>query len=184
MIYTFRIVSDEVDNFKREIQIDADATFLDLRNIICDSVGYDKGEMSSFFMCDRNWEREQEITLEDMTDDSAQEVYLMEETPLSDFIEEEGQRLTWVYDYLTERCFFIEMKKLQTGKNLHDPICSLSMGKAPKQLIDIEEFNRQADSKAAAKAEETTELDNEFYGSESYNEDEFDADGYDELNLD
>ena len=52
MIYNFRIVSDEVDNFKREIQIDADATFLDLRNAICDSVGYDKTQFSSFFMCD------------------------------------------------------------------------------------------------------------------------------------
>ncbi len=31
MIYKFRIVSDEVDNFKREIAIDADATFLSLR---------------------------------------------------------------------------------------------------------------------------------------------------------
>ena len=37
MIFTFRLVSDEVDNFKREISIDSDATFLDLRNAICDS---------------------------------------------------------------------------------------------------------------------------------------------------
>ena len=42
MIFNFRIVSDRSDNFKPEIQIDADATFLDLRNAICDSVGYDK----------------------------------------------------------------------------------------------------------------------------------------------
>ena len=32
MIYTFRLVSDEVDNFMREIKIDADASFLILRN--------------------------------------------------------------------------------------------------------------------------------------------------------
>ena len=30
MIYKFRIVSDEVDNFKREIAIDADDTFFAL----------------------------------------------------------------------------------------------------------------------------------------------------------
>ena len=29
MIFNFRLVSDEVDNFRREISIDADATFLD-----------------------------------------------------------------------------------------------------------------------------------------------------------
>ena len=65
MIFTFRIVSDEVDNFKREIKIDADNTFLDLRNAICDSVGYDKNQMSSFFLCEDGWEKSKEITLED-----------------------------------------------------------------------------------------------------------------------
>ena len=42
MIFNFRIVSDEVDNFKREIKVDATATFLDFKNAICESVGYDK----------------------------------------------------------------------------------------------------------------------------------------------
>ena len=96
MIFNFRIVSDEADNFKREIQIDADATFLDLRNAICDSVGYDKGQFSSFFLCDDGWERNQEICLEDMGSDSSEDVYLMEDTPLSDFIEDDGQRMVWV----------------------------------------------------------------------------------------
>ncbi len=45
MIFNFRIVSDEVDNFRREIQIDADATFLDLKNAICESVAYDKNQV-------------------------------------------------------------------------------------------------------------------------------------------
>ena len=52
MVYRFKIVSDEVDNFCREIEIDSDANFLELRNAILDSVGYTKDEMSSFFLCD------------------------------------------------------------------------------------------------------------------------------------
>ncbi len=63
MIYNFRVVSDEVDNFRRDIQIDADASFLDLRNAIYDSVGYDKNQMCSFFICDSRLEKESEITL-------------------------------------------------------------------------------------------------------------------------
>ena len=39
MAYKFRLVSDEVDNFRREIDIDADATFLTLRNAPCDDLG-------------------------------------------------------------------------------------------------------------------------------------------------
>ena len=91
MIFNFRIVSDEVDNFKREIKIDADATFLDLKNAICDSVDYDKNQMSSFFICSGNWEKEKEVTMEDMGTDSAQDVYLMEDTVLSDMIDEIGR---------------------------------------------------------------------------------------------
>ena len=108
MVYTFRLVSDEVDNFRREIEIDADASFRELRDVICESVDYDKNLLSSFFICDDDWEREQEISLEDMGSDSSQDVYLMDDTPISDFIEDEGQRLVWVFDYFTDRSFFIE----------------------------------------------------------------------------
>ena len=124
MIFNFRIVSDEEDHFKREIQIDASATFLDLKKAICDSVGYDKNQMSSFFLCDRNWEKEKEITYEDMDTEPDQEVWLMDESVLGDFIDDEGQKLLYVFDYFTERAFFIEMTNIITGKSLLEPVCS------------------------------------------------------------
>lgn len=180
MIFNFRIVSDEADNFKREIQIDADAN---LRNAICDSVGYDKGQFSSFFLCDDGWERNQEICLEDMGSDSSEDVYLMEDTPLSDFIEDDGQRMVWVFDYMTDRSFFIEMKKSIPGKSLKDPLCTISMGEAPSQFVDLDDFDAKIDAKAA-QAAASTDLDDEFYGSTEFNEDEFDAAGFDEMTFD
>lgn len=183
MIFNFRIVSDEVDNFKREIQIDSDATFLDLRNAICDSVGYDKGQFSSFFLCDDGWERQQEISLEDMGSDSSEDVYLMEDTPLADFIEDDGQRLVWVFDYMTDRSFFIEMKKSIPCKNLKDPLCTIAMGDAPSQFVDLDDFDAKIDAKAAQVAA-STDLDDDFYGSTEFNEDEFDAAGFDEMTFD
>lgn len=185
MIFNFRIVSDEVDNFRREIQIDADATFLDLKNAICESVGYDKNQMSSFFICDDRWEKEKEITLEDMGSDSSQEVYLMEDSVLADFIEDEGQRLIFTFDYLTDRSFFIEMKELKTGRNLKDPVCSLSLGKAPAQNIDFEEFEAKSAAKAkAAAAAAADDMGEDFYGTDQYNDDEFDVAGFDEMTFD
>ena len=183
MIYNFRLVSDEVDNFKREIQIDSDATFLDLRNAICDCTGYDKNQMSSFFLCDDGWERDREITLEDMGSDSSEDVYLMEDTPLSELIEDEGQRLVWVFDYLTDRSFFIEMKNIITGKTLKDPLCTISMGEPPAQIVDLDEFDAKVDAKAAAIAADA-DMDDDFYGSTEFNEDEFDAAGFDEMTFD
>ncbi len=183
MIFNFRIVSDEVDNFKREIKIDADATFLDLKNAICNSVSYDKNQMSSFFMCDRNWEKEKEITYEDMGSDSDQDVWLMEDTVLSDLIEDEGQKLLYVFDYMTDRAFFIEMKELIPGKNLKDPVCTLSLGHAPAQIVDIDEFDAKVDAKATAAVSSIDDLDADFYGESDFNPDEFDEEGFDELNF-
>ena len=180
MIFNFRLVSDEVDNFRREINIDADATFLDLRNAICDAVGYDKNQMCSFFLCDDNWEKGKEITLEDMGSDSDEDIYLMDETILSDYVDD-GRRLIFVFDYMTDRCFFIEMKKSIAGKNLKDPVCVASMGTPPPQLMDLEEFEAKNNPVVARGADD---FDEEFYGSDEYNDDEFDAAGFDEMTFD
>ena len=118
MIYKFRIISDEVSNFKLEISIDADDTFLSLRNAILEAVGYSKDQMDSFIICDEDWQREKEVTLTDMGSDSDEDIWLMEDTRLSDLIEDEGQRLMFVFDYLTNRAFFMEMKELTPSKTL------------------------------------------------------------------
>ena len=180
MIYKFRLVSDEVDSFKREIAIDADDTFLTFRNAICEAVGYDRGQMNSFFICEDGWEKGKEITLEDMGSDSADDVYLMDECILSDYLEDEGQRLIFVFDYLTERSFFIELKTTEPGKTLSEPLCTLSMGTPPPQFVNMDEFEAQLDAKAARAAADT-DVDEEFYGTDQFNEDEFDAEGFDEM---
>ena len=185
MIFNFRIVSDEVDNFKREIKVDATATFLDFKNAICESVGYDKNQMSSFFLCDRNWEKEKEITFEDMGSDADQDVWLMDESVLGDFIDDEGQKLLYVFDYMTDRAFFIEMTEMITGKTLKNPLCTLSLGQAPSETVDLDEFDAKIDSKAAAAANVgIDDLDEDFYGSDTYNPDEFDTESFDEMTFD
>lgn len=79
MIYRFTLISDEADDFIREIQIDPEATFYDFHEAILKSVGYANDQMTSFFICDDDWEKEKEITLEEMDDnpeiDSCDERY-------------------------------------------------------------------------------------------------------------
>lgn len=185
MIFKFRIVSDEVENYKREIQIDAQATFLDLKNAICESNGWDKTMMDSFFLCDYGWEKQKEVTYEDMGNDSEQEVWLMDDTVLEDMIDDEGQRLLFVFDYLTDRALFMEMIELTPGKTLKDPVCSLSRGQAPRQTVDLSEIDPLTEQKAvkdnkAAKAAAAEDFDEEFYGSEEFSPEEFDGAGYEE----
>lgn len=137
MVYKFKLVSDEVSNFAREIEIDSESSFLQLRNVILDSVDYTKDELDSFFICDDDWTRNEEITLEDMGSSSDQDVWLMDDTPLSEFIEEEGQKVMFMFDYMTERSFFMELKEIVPGRSLLDPICTMKRGKAPKQESEL-----------------------------------------------
>ena len=183
MIINFRLVSDEVDHFKREIKIDADDTFLDLRIAICVSVGYSKNEMSSFFLCDEGWEKDKEITLEDMGTDSDVDSYIMDECILSDYLDDEGARLLFTFDYLNDRSFFLELKDIITGRILDEPLCTLSLGNAPAQELPIEAPTAKAPAKANAKATSIDDFADPLYDEEGFNPDEFDEEGFSEMNL-
>lgn len=172
MIYRFTIVSDEVDDFIREIKIDSDATFLDLHKAILDSCGYKDDQMTSFFICDEDWEKEKEVTLEDMGTSSDEDSWIMKDTRLSDLLEDEKQRLLYVFDPLTDRVFFIELTEIITGKDLDKPVCSRKHGKAPQQTIDFDEMNKTTTTN------NSLDIDENFYGDQSFDPDEFDPDGF------
>ena len=155
MIYRFTIISDEVDDFVREIQIDPEATFYDFHEAILKSAGYTNDQMTSFFICDDDWEKEKEITLEEMDDNPEMDSWVMKETQLSELVEDEKQKLLYVFDYMTERCFFIELSEIITGKEMKGAKCTKKAGEAPKQTIDFEEM---------AAAGGSLDLDENFYG--------------------
>lgn len=170
MVYKFRIISDEVDDFLREIKIDSEASFYDLHEAILESTGYKDDQMTSFFICDDDWEKETEITLEDMGQGSSEEdSYVMRDTKLSELLEDEKQKLLYVFDPLAERVFFIELSEIITKRNLEKAVCSRKIGDAPQQTID---FNEQMNTNS------TLDLDENFYGDEDYDMDDFDEDGY------
>lgn len=89
MIYRFTIISDEVDDFVREIQIDPEATFFDFHEAILKAAGYTNDQMTSFFICDDDWEKEKEITLEEMDNNPEMDSWIMKETRLNELIEDE-----------------------------------------------------------------------------------------------
>lgn len=183
MVYKFKLVSDEVSNFAREIEIDSENTFLQLRNVILEAVGYSKDELDSFFLCDDEWGKHEEITLEDMDmgGSSDQDIWLMEDTPISELIEDEGQKVCFVFDYMTERSFFMELKEIIPGRNLVEPVCTLQRGKAPAQTIDFDDFEKKVDQAAAA-AVAKEDLDMDFYEEAGFSDDEL-ANFSDDLNL-
>ena len=163
MVYRFKIVSDEAPKFRLEIQISSDI------------------RPDAFFLCDEDWEPRELIALEDPGTDSDTDVWLMDETPLEDLVEEEGQRMLFVFDAEHERAMSMEMREMLFGKHLSEPVCTLRQGKAPSQ---VQAAQKPEPKKADAGTKVLDELGLDFYGSDGYNDDElpegFDGDGEDE----
>jgi pRiA4b ORF-3-like protein len=135
MIYKFRFISGEEENFIRDIDIQYDQTFLDLHIALQKSVGYDSSILASFFITDDSWLKEKEITLVEMEDDNP----IMEESVIIDFITKDKQKLLYVFDYFNERTFFAELIEKYESNGEHDfPKCSFKQGEAPPQLMQFD----------------------------------------------
>lgn len=170
MIYRFTIISDEADDFVREIQIDPEATFFDFHKAILECTGYTDNQMTSFFICDDDWEKDKEVTLEEMDDNPEMDSWVMKDTPVSELVEDEKQKLLYVFDYMTERCFFIELSEIITGKDIKGAKCTKKSGEAPKQTVDFEEMASTGNS---------LDLDESFYGDQDFDMEDFDQEGFD-----
>ena len=166
MIFKFLILSDEVDDFAREISIDSEATFLELNDAILESVNYTKDQMTSFFICEDDWEKKTEITLMEMDTNFEDDSWVMAETRLSELLEDEKQRLIFV----------LELREIVPGKNLDKAICSKSKGNPPTQLMDFDELEKTSNNT-------DTGLGENFYGDESFDPSELDEEGYNDLDM-
>lgn len=176
MIFRFTLISDEVEDFIREFKIDADATFYDLHQIILKSCQYQNDQITSFFLCNEDWEKEQEVVLEDMgTSSSDEDLYVMRNTLLSELLEEEKQRMIYVFDPLDGRVFFMELTEIIFGEQLEEPVCSRQHGEAPLQYPDPELESTQPVTEAKGKMD----MDEDFYGDDSFDSEEFDPEGFD-----
>lgn len=139
MIYKFTIISDEAEGFMREIQIDSNATFLEFHKLILKACNYTDDQITSFTICENGWEKGQEITLEEMDTSSDVDSYIMAETELNEFLEDEKQHLLYTFDMLAERMFFIELSSISSGSLTQGKI-TRSIGEPPQQILDFDEL--------------------------------------------
>ncbi len=182
MIYKFVLISNEVDGFMREISIDSEAKFIDLNNAILDSVGFTKDGITSFFTCDDDWEKEQEISLIEMETGMDVDSYTMDETALSELISDEDQKLMYVFDNITDRAFYIQLKEIVPGKDMDEPKCTASTGNPPEQY-KIEDFG-DITKPVKGGVPAGDDIDENFYGDENFDMDELDSDSFSDLNFD
>jgi hypothetical protein len=177
MIYTLTFSSEEAEGFRRVFEADSDATFLELHQALLKSVGYPDDQMTSFFMCNERWEKEQEVTLVEMDGQFEYDNMVMEKTALSDLIEEKGQRLIYVFDPMFERYFFGKVTDMHSG-SMQGVECVEKKGKAPKQLHTEDPFAANIKD-----GKQDLGIDEDFYGDSEYNEGDIDMEGFQDLSF-
>lgn len=179
MLLRIKFISDEVDGFVREIKIDSDATFLDLNHAILATCDYPDDQMTSFYVCNEEWERGVQVTRENMSEPGHEDedLYTMADTRLSEFIEDEGQKLEFIFDPFSERCFFLDVKEVIPGEHLDEAVVSRSKGKAPQQIEELDLGAAVAAPKTGGDFFTEDEA-GEFYGNDAFETEEFDPEGY------
>ena len=161
-IYKFRIISEENDSFFREIDIKPSSTFAEFHKAILDCVGFEDEEMASFYVCDGQWNKGQEISLCDLNinedEDDDEDVYppkktkktlpplVMADVRLKDIIIDPHQRFIYVYDFLNMWTFYIELFKIVPATaNVKYPVCTKCTGKLNRHRNDVKHAAGAAD---------------------------------------
>ncbi len=135
MIYKFRIISDESKEFARELLIDSTHTFLDFHHCLQKDLEYDPAQLSSFFITNASWEKQHQITLIDMMDEEAGNCSTMDQCKIGEHFKEKGQRMLYVYDFFSERSFFIELTEvMDISESKALPKVVFSHGDPPPQI--------------------------------------------------
>lgn len=137
MIYKFKIVSQESQNFQLEVALDEEHTFFDFHTIIQKSVGFESHQLASFFISDERWKKLVEISMLDLGINGAA-FFIMQKTMLRDLLNKKGQQLIYTFDFLNDRSFFIELTGIIMERNLNEPFVALKNGDAPVQVFGEE----------------------------------------------
>jgi len=145
MIFHFRIISDESKDFARELLISSEQTFLDFHQILQENLGYDPHQLASFFITNTAWEKELQITLIDMMDDGS--CTTMDCTKMEEHINPDGQRMLYVFDFFSERSFFIELTEvLENIDSKALPKITFEHGDPPAQIdLGLEDLSKSND---------------------------------------
>lgn len=145
----FRILLDNVEGVFRDIDIPQDATFGDLHEIIMTGFAFSGMEMASFYVSNEEWEKGEEISLMDLSEPGQDTARLMSETKLSDLVENIGDKLLYVYNFLNMWIFYVDLIQ-KNEREISSPEVVLFVGDAPAENslgdANMDEFSFDTDS--------------------------------------
>lgn len=105
-VFTIRAILDADEDVIRDVAIHGNANLFDLHHLLVEAFGLEKGEMSSFFKSNDDWEQGEEISMLDMNPDTNKNP--LEERVIEESFIKEGEKMLFVYDFLNLWTFYLE----------------------------------------------------------------------------
>lgn len=166
MIYKIRAILNTKEDIIRDIAILKTDTLEDLHNAVSNAFGFTGREMAAFYRADEDWNQGEEFPLFDMSDGLDRKIS-MREMIIENVLEKEGQKLIYVYDFLTMWSFYIELIESDlVQQDFVLPSLLFTLGTIPKIAPNLQ-F-------------ESEKVSNEFDDEEDEDFDEFGFDQYTE----
>lgn len=131
-IYTIRAILDADDDVIRDVAIAGNATLFDLHILMVEAFDLDRGEMSSFFKSNDEWDQGEEISMMDFDPTTGK-------NPLDNMLVQEafaevGSRMLFAYDYMNLWTFYLEATDVKDAiEGRPHPAVIGSVGQRPKQ---------------------------------------------------
>lgn len=152
MIYKIRAILDVKKDVIRDVLIDSSNTLENLHTAIINAFGFNGQQMASFYRTDDEWNQGEEIPLFDMSD--AGESISMQSCVLGETLIKNGEKLIYVYDFMSMWTFFIELSDSNISTESDLPSISFSFGDVPETAPE-KEF-------VAEKSEDAFDFDDNF----------------------
>lgn len=183
MTLKLTLFSQEEEDFVLEILVDSDARFSELHQLILDDCGYVEHPGQCFYICDEDCRVRHRISLKESENTNYDEdIDLMSQTRLCDFLEDEGQRLIYLFDPDDKRFFLMELTENVFGRTVDKAVVNRRHGQAPLQTLYADEPSFEMEGPAGQPSspagDEPEEYADDFYGDEGYEADELDFEGY------
>jgi hypothetical protein len=143
MIYKIRAILDVEKDVIRDVLIDSTENLETLHNCISNAFGFNGQEMASYYRSDNDWNQGEEIPLFNMSDDTTE--ISMQNCTLDDTLPNEGDKLIYVYDFLSMWTFYIELSEIKENSDDTDlPKVIFAFGDVPETAPE-KEFTSESD---------------------------------------
>ena len=166
MVFRFRMLSDENDNFVRDYEVLYDTTLLDFHRFILQSLEYEDC-MASFFTADARWKRQREFTLMEMGDGADEAPETMESVTLGQLIHHHRDRLIYLFDLFGDRAYYLELTGVyEADDGASYPREIFARAEAPDQY----DPSKRRDDEEGSAFDEIMDEFKDFEGDDSYDD--------------